>query len=197
MRTIIRDSRKRTVFLVYIVCLVPIAALLYWYISLLVVRSTPSLPPEVAAQTAATLWNSPLPKPAFLTALSASSSDTGLVNQICAGLKITAIWEPGDFGEDTYRRVVGTTQLEIDAFLIPSYDLSFGEEAISLLRKDSAGKIVGSHGGDISTCFNVQRLADGLHLAVLRFQTRSGKTLEHRWAFKTETQNGRLTINLP
>jgi hypothetical protein len=148
--------------------------------------------PEIIAQTAQPLWSSPRPTPKFVRGLDLSFSQDRSVNRVCLELSQADIWEPGEY--HTYERVVSTARVEVDG--IAQGDTEIAQIATLLFRRDALGNEIGSHGGDISVCFNINGLRDGLHHATVTFQKRSGARIGYQWAFKTSTQNGKVVPQL-
>ncbi len=159
------------------------------------VPSEQNLQAPLLTQTANALWSNPVPLPQFVRHIEIWKS--AIDTRLCTQLNIFAIWESGDYDHDTYASIDRTLRIEVDGSLLDKSKLSFATLGIALTRTDDKGNVVGSQGGDMSICFYVDDLQDGMHQEAIYFQSTSGKSYEYEWAFRKFEQDKKTTIDLP
>ena len=136
-----------------------------------------------SAKIAQDLWDNPMPTPMFLEGLETQLSSTGQLFQSCIHVSQFEIWEPGDEGDEVYLNTSRTVVLDVDGEPEGRNSLDVTAIATLITRRDKSGNVLGSHGGSIAICFDLNDLKSGLHYAMLTFESTSGRVYEYRWAF--------------
>ena len=159
--------------------------------------STPTpYPSNVVLQTAMPLWNNPIFKPKYIDAVEIYSSQTAFSPaRMCLDFDSYGMWQPGDYGPDTYSRLQRTIQFDIDG--VPQTNLEVIDMLNSLDMFDANHNVIGSLGGPYAACVEISKLPDGMHVAAINFQNRAGNTLEYSWAFKSSKLDNKITLQLP
>ncbi len=155
-----------------------------------------ALPPQTAnVQQAILLWDNPVPIPKFIRHFEIWQNNVD--NRLCIQLNIFEIFEPGDNPHEIELSIGNTLQFNVDSFILPEDKLIFASIATLITRRDDKGNVIGSHGGDMSICFEVSGLSDGLHQGSISFQSTSHKQYQYEWAFKKSSQDKKIVIQLP
>ncbi len=158
------------------------------------------LPPTQTqiAHEAQLLWANPLNLPDAIRGIRITTA-AGSAEQLCLMLNPFFIWEAGDGAPgsdaDTFLSVQRSLRIEVDG--VAQSALSVTQLPPVTFRRDSTGMVVGSHGADISACFNVADLPAGLLLGEASFQSTSGKAYGYAWAFRVAGASGARTVELP
>jgi hypothetical protein len=152
----------------------------------------PLSPPEqteVAVETRL-LWNQPDPKPDFVT-----SVDVEGLNQQCVKVSQSKVWEKGDEADALGSHIKNTTQLHVDRSQIQN--LEFSSVASLTIVRDENDQVLGSVGGTMRACFNVQGFSTGLHLSEIVVRSTSGKPHQYRWAFLVTKNTDSTIVSVP
>lgn len=145
------------------------------------------------------LWQYPQPLPDGFLRIELWTYATGFVDRVCAVINPFVVWEPGDFDHDDSVNV-RTNEFKVNNVVIRPSDRIYAEVTISVTRRENgllSGKVLGSHGGPISVCFETENIPEGLNLAELRFKSTSGKLYSYNWAFKLTKENQIIHVALP
>jgi hypothetical protein len=92
------------------------------------------------------------------------------------------IWEPGDFGGDTYTNVQNTICIVVDGTKMRV--LPIAQITTILGRFDENRNLIGSHGGGMDASFNVTHLSGGRHTITVSLTTTQGRLLIKSWEFE-------------
>jgi hypothetical protein len=144
--------------------------------------SAPIVTPQYSAEE---LWKNPLPTPGVINELWTEPGQAlGYKRALCVGIWTYALWEQNE--RDVYLAVQDTTGITVDGQIISRRDMNIGMLTILIFRRDEQGNEIGSHGGDIHTCFEIPQLSPSLHVATIRFESNAGTPYIHEWAFRVE-----------
>lgn len=158
----------------------------------------PTLTQTALAAIAQVLWNNPLPKTVGIDHIIVSTStNPNLPLRLCVVLNTRQIWEPGEYGGDTYLTIYKTAQIEIDSLPVTQDKLEISDLTILMAERDLKGNVIGSHGGETSICFKLTDIVDGIHSAAIQLQSKSGKPYGYKWAFQITREGDKISAILP
>jgi hypothetical protein len=137
---------------------------------------------EDSYETAVEQSTHPAPTPTFVR----RSYYLGASRQ-CVELDEWYIWEVRDEGNDVFRTIERTIRVSVDGLPV---HVDFAFDTVVFVARDGsptwridAQPTLGSHGGGVTPCLDIDDLELGLHLASIRFSSTRGREFEYTWPF--------------
>lgn len=106
--------------------------------------------------------------------IGANTTDYGKSKQACVEVSEEKFWEPGDGPNALSNYLADTAQITVDGQLLSRAELAGTFIDLSLYPVIKDRQIIGSYGGSISFCFNIDNLSTGHHTVTITLTTMSG-----------------------
>jgi len=105
----------------------------------------------------------------------------------CKEINQDIIWESGNTVRELQDKIIDSLQLTIDDDIVyTSYQAVKGISLAGIHLFDDNHNIIGSTGGVITVCSNLDDLSSGQHLAKIQFTSLSNELYEYIWLFEVE-----------
>lgn len=102
---------------------------------------------------------------------------------ICFGINQKELWSFGDQADELQKYLILNTQISVDSQELRHDQITFFNSALLLFANDQNGKVIGSYGTAIRTCFQTDGLFKGSHEATIRIKNRSEQSYQYQWEF--------------